>query len=271
MKFSYLAGLSGKLLGTAGVFVGMALAGVRAGFGRHHVQQMQFFHVTESNTGTSDFHPGNTADGYRVVENYVSGNLVGGMPVFNPGFTAAPGFSAPTAPGDVTGANVLEWWTPGSYDGGNNVVTSDGSGPLNVSSNVGSPTNMFPPDSTGTDNATDEETAILSGGFSLAAPGTVTFSIAADDDAFIFVDGSYVGGLGGIHAIGNSFNTFTTGTLTAGGHTIDIFYADQDEVAASLAFSSSVPINPTPEPGSLALLGTGVLAIGGTIRRRMMR
>lgn len=268
MKFSYLAGLSGKLLGTAGVFVGMFAVSVPAS--ADTMFNVQFFHVTESNTGTSDFHPGNTGTGTESL-NYVSGNLVGGMPVFNPGFTAAPGFSAPTAPGDVTGANVLEWWTPGSYDGGNNVVTSDGSGPLNVSSNVGSPTNMFPPDSTGTDNATDEETAILSGGFSLAAPGTVTFSIAADDDAFIFVDGSYVGGLGGIHAIGNSFNTFTTGTLTAGGHTIDIFYADQDEVAASLAFSSSVPINPTPEPGSLALLGTGVLAIGGTIRRRMMR
>jgi hypothetical protein len=52
---------------------------------------------------------------------------------------------------------------------------------------------------------------------------------------------------------------------------VEIFYADQDEVAASLAFTSNVSISPTPEPGSLALLGTGVLAIGGTIRRRIKR
>lgn len=269
MKFSYLAGgLRSKLLVTAGVLVGMIALSAPAS--ADSTFSVQYFHVTESNTGTSDFHPGSVGTNTESF-NYVSGNLVGGMPVFNPGFSTAAGFSTPTAAGDVTGSNVLEWWTPGSYDSGHNVVTSDGQADLDVSSTIGSPTNMFPPDSTGNNNTTDEETAILSGGFNLAAPGTVTFSIAADDDAFIFVDGMYEGGLGGIHAIGSSFNTFTTGTLGAGAHTIEIFYADQDEVAASLAFSSPVSITPTPEPGSLALLGTGILAIGGTIRRRMMR
>jgi hypothetical protein len=60
--------------------------------------------------------------------------------------------------------------------------------------------------------------------------------------------------------------------LGAGTHTLQIFYADQDQVAASLVFQDNgIPVGATPEPGSLALLGTGVLAIGGTLRRRMMR
>jgi hypothetical protein len=133
---------------------------------------------------------------------------------------------------------------------------------------------MFPPNSTGTSNANDEETAILSGQFNLASPGTVTFSIGADDDAFIYIDDVYMGGLGGIHAI-SGLTSFTSASLGSGVHDVEIFYADQDQVAASLAFSSGdtviTPTSPTPEPGSLALLGTGILAIGGTLRRRMTR
>lgn len=267
MRFADLFGARfSKLFVGAGVFAGMLAASVPAS--ADTVFSVQFFHVTESNTGTSDFHPGNTGTGTESL-NYVQNSLVGGMPVFNSSETAAAGFTLPVAPGDNLGSGALGWWTPGSYDGGQNVVTSDGTMPLSVSSTVGSPTNMFPPDSTGNNNNNSEETAILSGMFNGGGP--VTFSIAADDDAFIFVDGSYVGGLGGIHAIGSTFTSFTQ-SFGAGPHTIDIFYADQDQVAASLAFSSSVPITqPTPEPGSLALLGTGVLGLAGALRRRIKR
>jgi hypothetical protein len=76
--------------------------------------------------------------------------------------------------------------------------------------------------------------------------------------------------LGGIH--GETLTPTNTVDLGAGSHTIQIFYADQDEVAASLVFEDNgVPVNVTPEPGSLALLGTGVLGIAGTVRRRMKR
>jgi hypothetical protein len=225
----------------------------------------QFFEVTASSASTSDFHTGNVSTGTNS-SNYVQSGLSGGMPVYN---TTQSGTA--TAPNDLGAGNVIEWWTPGTY--GVNTITATGTNSsFTVSTNPGNPTNMFPENSTGSTNqAGFEETAILTGQFNLAAPQTVTFSIAADDDAFLFVDGSYLGGLGGIHAVG-SLAPFTTGTLAAGTHTVEIFYADQDEVAASLAVNSNVPVtSPTPEPGSLALLGTGILGLAGTLRRKMKR
>jgi hypothetical protein len=267
MKFAYLAGrLPGKLLVVAGISAGLLAVSVPASADTFSAT---FFSVTTSNVTNSDFHTGNVPTGTNS-SNYVQNNLsspINGMPVYNSGHNNLSG--TVVAPNDVSGG-VIEWWTPGIY--GLNTVAVTGNLPLIVSSNPGSPTNMFPPDSQGSTNqAGFEETAILSGDFFLGSGGPVTFSVAADDDAFIFIDGTYLGGLGGIQAIGG-LSPFTSASLGAGWHNVEIFYADQDEVAASLAFNDGgTPISATPEPGSLALLGTGVLGLAGTLRRRMMR
>ena len=265
MRFARFAGfMPGKLLVVVGIGVGVLAASTPASADTFSAT---YFSVTESNAAGSDFHPAGVGTG-TGSNNYVTNTLSGGMPVFNAGsYTAAAGYTLPAAAGDVNGSNVLEWWTPGSSNGGVNVVTETGMG---VFTTTGSAQNMFPPDSTGNNDSTMEETAILSGDFDLGSAQTVTFTAAADDDVFIFVDGTYVGGLGGIHAAGSPVD-YTTGMLGAGYHNVEIFYADQDQVAASLDLSSNVPVSATPEPGSLALLGTGILAIGGTLRRRMMR
>lgn len=264
MKFTYLAGrLSGKLFATAGVCVGLMAASLPASADTFSAQ---FFQVTTSSASNSDFHTGNVTTGTNS-SNYVQSGLSGGMPVYNTG----QGGTA-TAPNDLGAGGVIEWWTPATY--GVNTVTATGmNSSFVVSTDPSNPTNMFPENSTGSTNQSGfEETAILTGQFTLAGSQTVTFSIAADDDAFIFVDGTYIGGLGGIHAVSGSLAPFTTSTLGAGTHTVEIFYADQDEVAASLAVNSNVPVtSPTPEPGSLALLGTGVLGLAGTLRRKMKR
>ena len=163
MKFTYLTGgLPGKLLATAGVFAGVLSVSLPASADTFATT---FYSVTTSSLTTgNDFHTGNVPTGTNS-SNYVMsgpGDLIGNRPVYNPSESGAAGAS------DVGAGNVLEWWTPGTY--GPNTVTETGNMSFNLSSNTSSPSNMFPPNSTGSNNTSGfEETAILSGDFFLSS------------------------------------------------------------------------------------------------------
>jgi hypothetical protein len=106
--------------------------------------------------------------------------------------------------------------------------------------------------------------------FSHSAP--VTFSLAAGDHAFLYVDGKLVlddGGLKGIDA-----GPVTTAFSVTGKHTLGLFFSDVHVELSGITFSCEGCLDPTstapaPEPVTLVLFGTTLVGLGVVLRRRM--
>ena len=150
----------------------------------------------------------------------------------------------------------ITWWSPAL----NSNVVETGTGTITLPYD----SNMYAPDSTGSNDGTYYETAIISGTFYLATASTISFSLGSDDDSFLYIDGTLIGDNPGIHGV--STVDFTSPTLSAGQHTVEVFYADREQSGASLSLSldsSGVTIAPDslPEPPALVLLLTGLAAV----------
>jgi fibro-slime domain-containing protein len=240
-----------KLAGAFGAFAAVATAA--------HADMAVSYYTVQ--TDGRDFGP--------VICCFVTNNEVlntlgpDNLPVYNPAVTGGPVLQDHASNGE------LLWFTQSTGSATTPTVTHTGSAVISGNSYING--SMFQPNGTGSNDANGFQTAVFSGQFTFATPQTFDFSIGADDDALLFIDGQSVLQLGGIH--GNTFLSHTV-DLSAGTHTFDLFYADRQETAASLSFSipDSVIVKPppsgVPEPATWAMMLSGFGVLGGMMRRR---
>ena len=195
---------------------------------------------------------GSAGTGGAIVD-AVQPGLVGG-----PGSSLVNGFPS-------TGTLGNNFWSIAQGTG----ISADGFGTRvdNASGlTLSFPTNFF---ASGQANDATQYLAVhWTAAFSNTAP--VNFSLAADDHAFLYVDGKLVLDDGGIKEIGAGF--VTTAFAVTGNHTLDLFFADVHVEQSGLTFSCdgcTDSASTAPEPATLVLFGTTLVGLGAVIRRHL--
>jgi hypothetical protein len=191
-----------------------------------------------------------------------------GLPVLNTtmyGCTSGC-FTNTPIPADVTAGGEITWWSPSLNNGGSGGVSDvvqTGTATITLPYNN---QNFYPPNGTGSNDGSGYQAAVFSTTLSVPTAESITFNVGSDDASFVYLDGSIVCQLGGVH--GYAPGACISGTLTAGNHTLQLFYSDLAQIGAALSFSITTPgisggptIPPTPVPPSILLSIAGLACV----------
>ncbi len=198
-----------------------------------------------------------------VFSNEVQNNLgSNGLPILNTAMYGCTSncFTAMPLPQDVTSSGEITWWSPALNNGGpggTSDVVETGTGTITLPyENF----DFYPPNGTGGNDANGFQAAVFSATLDVPTTESLSFTIGADDVAFVYLDGSVVCDLGGVH--GYSPGTCTTPVVNAGDHTLELFYSDLEETGAVLTFNVTTTVSNAPEASSLVLLAVTLAALG---------
>jgi PEP-CTERM motif len=221
-----------------------------------------------SSGGTCDFKggTGGNAPGSVNAPLLSSTSSASGLP------TLAAG--SPTIIGQ--NANVLQWWSAGSYNnsGGTTTVTgTTNAGVTPLFNNLGagshqlfSDTTFFPPGGTGSNDTSTFLTAEFKGTATVGAGNTLSFTGSVDDNVMIY----YRTGTTGAYTLlavsptnlsNQAAFDFTSLALGAGTYQFEVFYADRSSTQASLTLDATVTAA-VPEPSTWAMMILGFFGVG---------
>ncbi|HTR42676.1 MAG TPA: hypothetical protein VMH87_13775 [Pseudomonadales bacterium] len=146
----------------------------------------------------------------------------------------------------------LLWWSPGQQD----PYVSHDLNPVEVDTlpmSFGYPNPWYP---TGQNSDSSYfRTVHWQGTFDLATAGPISLNVSVDDDSWIYIDGNLA------NEDHYGFTEDTTTDLSAGVHSINIFFDDRQPVYDGFNLTSSVPLSPVPEPGVVTLFAAGALGL----------
>ena len=106
------------------------------------------------------------------------------------------------------------------------------------------------------------------GQFYAASDQVYDYSMGSDDGSWLFVDNSLALNTGDVHTISSSMYN---APLTAGGHDVDIFFAEKHKVQSGFNlnfFRYLEPPNTGPEPTTMLLFGIGLVCLAGARLRK---